>query len=368
MSGAGAVPSVGIVGLGVISGAYLETLVGSPLVRIAAVSDLDAERARTAAERIPGAAAVTPDELYADTGIDAVLNLTIPAAHAAVAAAAMASGKDVYGEKPLAADLAAGTDMIAAATRTGRRIGSAPDTVLGTGIQTARAAVEAGMIGRPVSATATWVSPGHEHWHPHPDFYYLPGGGPVLDMGPYYVTSLVHLLGPVAWVQGASSRSRSTRVIGTGPRAGETIPVEVDTHVTGVLGHVGGALSTVTFSFDAVGTLAAPIEVHGEDGVLAVPDPNTFDGAVRHRLRSPFDGEWTELPVSAGYEDGGRGVGLIDFLSGEGRASGELALHVLEIMTALAAPSGSRQAIRTTAAVPSLVPLTPRSAWKHGRS
>lgn len=355
---------IGIVGLGVISQAYLDTLSGAAGVEITAVADLDPARTTAVAETIPGALALTPSELYAHADVDTVLNLTIPAAHEEVALAALAGGKDVYGEKPLAATLDAARRVVAAADRAGRRVGGAPDTVLGTGVQTARAAVEAGMIGTPVSATATWLSRGHEAWHPHPDFYYREGGGPLLDMGPYYLTALVHLLGPVTWVQGASSRARERRIIESGPRAGEHIPVDVDTHVTGVLGHRGGAMSTVTFSFDAPSTRAEPIEVHGVEGMLVLPDPNHFSGTVlRRNARST---EVIELPVSAGYEAASRGVGLIDFVTGPGRASGEVALHVLEIMTALleSAGRGARVPVTSTAIVPQLVPLTPLAAWR----
>ncbi|KAA9107900.1 Gfo/Idh/MocA family protein [Microbacterium rhizomatis] len=355
---------IGIVGLGVISSQYLSTLAAHPDVRIVAAADLDAARAASVADGIPGCRALTLADLVADPRVQTVINLTIPSAHGEVALAALAQGKNVYGEKPLAATFAEARSVTDAAGTAW--IGCAPDTVLGTGIQTARAAVDAGWIGRPVAATATWVSAGHEAWHPHPDFYYRTGGGPLLDMGPYYLTSLVQMLGPVVRVTGASSRLRDTRVIGSGPRAGEVIPVEVDTHVTGVLEHAGGALSTVTFSFDAVGTTAAPIEVHGESGTLSVPDPNMFDGDVR--LRKHGEQEWSTLAPSAGYERAGRGIGVIDFLrDGEGRASGGVALHVLEIMTALLASAreGGRLSLGTTAERPSLVPLTSFEDWNR---
>lgn len=365
MSGQGIGIGIGIVGLGVISRAYLDTLVGADGARIVAVADRDPERARAVADELPGVRGLTPAELYADPDVDTVLNLTVPSAHHEVAVAALAAGKHVFGEKPLAATFAEATDVMERARAAGRAIGGAPDTVLGTGIQTARAVVEAGVIGRPVSATATWLSRGHEAWHPKPDFYYQPGGGPLLDMGPYYLTSLVHLLGPVAAVQGASSRARDTRVIGSGPRAGEEIPVEVDTHVTGVLHHVGGALSTVTFSFDAVASRAEPLEVHGVEGMLVLPDPNHFSGDVRLRAA---DGTTDERLIAprAGYVDAARGVGLLDFVAGHRRASGEIALHVLEIMTSLLESSrrGARVAIASAPAVPPLVPLTPRAQWR----
>lgn len=357
---------IGIVGLGVIARQYLDTLVGVPGVRIVGVADLDRARSEAAAAET-GARAMSVAELVADPAVHTVLNLTIPAAHAEVALAAIAHGKDVYGEKPLAATLAEAQRIIAAASAAGTRVGSAPDTVLGTGIQTARAAVDTGLVGRPVAASATWVAPGHERWHPHPDFYYRPGGGPLLDMGPYYVSSLLQLLGPVSSVAGAASRARAERTIGTGPRAGETIGVDVDTHVTGVLEHVSGALSTLTMSFDAVRTTAAPLEVHGESGSLALPDPNRFDGETR--LFALDDEQWRVLPVSAGYADAGRGVGLLDFIRaepGSGRASGELALHALEIMEALLASAhdGRRHSIASTFERPHLVPLTAASEWR----
>lgn len=352
---------VGVVGLGVISSQYLDTLEGHPDLRITAVADLVPERAAAVAARLPGCRALTVPDLLADHDVDTVLNLTIPAAHAEVALAALAQGKNVYGEKPLAATFEDARAIMQA--RGDAWVGGAPDTVLGTGIQTARALIDSGDVGRPVGAVATWVAPGHERWHPDPDFYYRPGGGPLLDMGPYYLTSLVHLLGPVVQVSGASSRARDTRTIAAGPRAGEVIPVEIDTHVTGLLTHASGALSTVVLSFDAVASQAPPIEVHAEGGTVQVPDPNQFDGVVRvQRLGRQ---EWAEVPTSAGYEGAGRGAGLVDLVRGEGRADGAMALHVLEVMTALAASAGEGRAVPVTTTVerPSLVPLTPRTVW-----
>lgn len=356
---------IGIVGLGVISAQYLATLGAHPGVRIAATADLDPARAGAVADRFDGCRALTLDRLVADPDVQTVLNLTIPAAHEEVALAALAHGKNVFGEKPLAPGVPAARGILEAAGSAW--VGCAPDTVLGTGIQTARAAVDAGKIGRPVAAVATWVSSGHESWHPNPDFYYREGGGPLLDMGPYYLTSLFHLLGPVARVTGASSRPRSVRTIGSGPRAGEEIPVEVDTHVTGVLEHAGGAVSTVTFSFDAPASEAAPIEVHGETGSLSLPDPNHFAGEVR--LRRAGEDRWIPVETSAGYENGGRGIGVLDFVSGRGtRADGAIALHVLEIMTSLleSARIGRRIELATTAERPPLVPLTREQEWRLG--
>ncbi|MCP2267016.1 Gfo/Idh/MocA family protein [Promicromonospora thailandica] len=351
---------VGIVGTGAISGQYLTTFERLEGVRLVAVADLDAARSAAVAAA-QGVRALTVDELLTDPEVDLVLNLTVPAAHADVALRAIAAGKSVYGEKPLAANLADARAVLDAARAAGVRVGCAPDTVLGTGVQTARRAIDDGLVGTPVAATATMVTPGHERWHPDPDFYYQPGGGPLLDMGPYYVTALVTLLGPVVSVIGAASHTRDTRTIGSGPRAGQTVPVAVDTHVTGVLRHASGALSTLVMSFDAVATRASNIEVHGQSGSLVVPDPNQFDGEVHlHEL----GGDWRVLEPSAGYRDAGRGFGVADLAAtpdGEQpRASGELAYHVLDVMTSLltAATTDTTTPVRSTAQLPPPVPLT----------
>lgn len=350
---------VGIVGLGHISRQYLGTLARHPEVRIVAVADLDASRAAAVAAELPQARALTVEELLDRPDVQTVLNLTIPVAHAEIALAAIAHGKDVYGEKPLAATFGQARTIIDRAAAAGRTVGCAPDTVLGTGTQTARAAIDGGLIGRPLAASAVMVAPGHERWHPNPDFYYTEGGGPLLDMGPYYLSALVQLLGPIRSVIGAASRLRGERVIGSGPRAGERIPVEVDSHVSGVLEHVSGVLTTITTSFDGVHTTAAPIEVHGETGTLAVPDPNYFDGEVR--VFALGAGEWRVLETSAGYPAGSRGIGLLDQIAANGRpprAGGGLALHVLEAMTALlrSAAEGRRVELTTTAERPAPVP------------
>jgi predicted dehydrogenase len=359
----GSTHGVGIIGLGVISRQYLDTLVGSDRLDVVAVADLDAARAADVAGRIEGAAARTVDDLLADDAVDTVLNLTIPAAHADIALRAIAAGKHVYGEKPLALNLDEAHDVMTAAAAAGVRVSSAPDTVLGTGVQTARSLVDAGAIGRPVAASATWVSAGHERWHPAPDFYYLPGGGPLFDMGPYYLTSLVQLLGPVAAVTGSASRTRALRTIATGPRAGEQVPVEVDTHVTGILEHVDGAVSTIVTSFDGAGSAAPPIEIHGEAGSLRVPDPNFFDGDVLRRAAGSPD--WEQVDVAAGYADAGRGVGLLDAAAGGDRASGDMGLHVLEIMAGVlrSAREHTRVTVSSRPPRPSLVPLTGRGEW-----
>lgn len=350
---------VGIIGCGQIAAQYLDTFARLDSVALIALADLIPERATDLAAQVPGARALSIDELLADPDVQFVLNLTIPAAHAEVTMRALAAGKEVYTEKPLTPERESASAVLAASRLAGLWVGCAPDTVLGTGVQTARAAIDDGVIGRPIAATATMVTPGHERWHPNPDFYYLPGGGPLLDMGPYYVTALVHLLGPIVSVIGSASRMRDERTIGTGSRAGHNVPVQIDTHVSGVLRHASGALSTIVMSFDAVATHSSNIEVHGERGTVAVPDPNHFDGQVSlHALGG--DG-WIGLPPSAGYVDAGRGIGIHDrVVSDTPRASAELGFHVLDVMQSLlqSAAEGHAVAIESTCERPVAVPLT----------
>jgi predicted dehydrogenase len=357
---------VGIIGCGAIIAQYLANFRRLDQIELVAVADLDPARAQAVADDHDGVRALSVDGLLAADDVDLVLNLTIPAAHAGVALKAIAAGKNVYGEKPLAATAAEARQVLEAAREAGVVVGCAPDTVLGTGIQTARKAIDDGLIGAPISATATMVTPGHERWHPNPDFYYQPGGGPLLDMGPYYVSALVTLLGPVVSVVGAASHTRSERTIGSGPRAGETVPVAVDSHVTGVLVHASGALSTLLMSFDAVQSKSPNIEIHGERGSLAVPDPNHFDGDVQVFALGADD--WQTLPVSAGYVDSGRGFGIADLAAtapgSEPRAGGQLAYHVLEVMESMlaSARTGSAVQINSTTDRPEPVELTTLAA------
>ena len=358
----GSTHRVGIVGLGVISKTYLDNLERADDVEITAVADLDQSRAEAVAARYPSAKVMTVAELMASDSVDAVLNLTIPAAHAEVSLAAVRAGKSVFSEKPLAAELSDARLLLAEADRSGVKVGCAPDTVLGTGVQTARQLIESNEIGMPIAATAVMATPGHELWHPNPDFYYTPGGGPLLDMGPYYVSALVHLLGTVRSVVGMSSAMRDHRLIGSGPRQGETIPVKVASHVTGVLEHESGALSTIIMSFDSAATMAPPIEVHGALGSLSVPDPNHFHGLNQVKLIG--DSAWTELQPCAGFQDGDRGVGLLNLLRAESNssllASGELALHVLEVMLRLleSTESGVRTDVESRVNLAPSVPLS----------
>ncbi|MEZ5865877.1 MAG: Gfo/Idh/MocA family oxidoreductase [Geminicoccaceae bacterium] len=271
-----------------------------------------------------------------------MLNLTTPAAHVPVGLAAIAAGKHVYSEKPLAVSVAEARRLVEAAAAAGLRIGCAPDTFLGGSHQTARALLDAGRIGEPFAGTAFLMLAGHERWHPNPDFYYArAGGGPVLDMAPYYVTDLVQLLGPVAQVAASGTVCRSPRTIGKGPRAGETVAVDCTTHIAGTLGFVSGAIVQVAMSFEVRGHRHTPIEIYGSRGSMLVPDPNRFDGTVEAGARQRRTGRVAEDADHArlrrrqsphhrprrhgGGDPGGR----------PHRASGELAFHVLEVMEGL---------------------------------
>ncbi len=346
---------VGIVGMGQISGQYLETLPRLANLELTAVADLDPART------VPGVRALTPAALCAADDVDIVLNLTIPAAHHEIALAAIASGKSVYTEKPLASTTTQAREILDAAAAAGVAVGCAPDTVLGTGIQTARAVLDAGEIGRPIAATAFMTTPGHERWHPAPEFYYQPGGGPLLDMGPYYLTALVTLLGPVRRVVGMSATPRATRTT----VAGKAFPVEVATHVTGVLEHESGALSTVLMSFDVWAADLPRIEVYGTGGSLSVPDPNSFHGQVR--VLRAGDESWADAQEAGGYPNAARGYGLADLAraistGGKARASGDLAFHVLDVMESLltAAARGTSVDVASTVDRPAPVPFGAR--------
>jgi predicted dehydrogenase len=345
---------IGVIGVGVISAQYFAAFATLPNLRLVAVADLDEARAaEVAAEQ--GVESRSVDALLASPDIDAVLNLTIPAVHVEVGTRILESGKHVYAEKPLALRPEDAAPMLELAAERGLRVGSAPDTVLGTGIQTARRLIDDGAIGQVLTADAHWSAPGHERWHPNPFFYYQPGGGPLLDMGPYYLTALVTMLGPVVRVSGVSIRSPRERTVGTGPRAGEAVPVAVDTGVSGIIEHASGAVSRVSFSFDTWATRIPLFEVHGTEGTIAVPDPNNFDHPVS--AWTTASGEWQDVPANAGYVGAGRGYGLADMARAietdrPHRASGELAQHVLEIMDAIPRSSAEHSVITLTTTVP----------------
>lgn len=342
---------IGIIGCGNISSAYLKAMAAFPILDIRGVADLNAALAEQRAAEF-GLQARSVEDLMQDPAIEIIVNLTVPKAHVAVALQALAAGKHTYSEKPLGINFAEGQKLAETAKAKGLRIGAAPDTFLGGSHQTAREMIDAGVLGTPVGGTATFMCPGHERWHPNPDFYYEVGGGPMLDMGPYYITDLVNLLGPVSRVAGFAIAPRRERLITSQPRNGETIPVHVATHVAGVMAFDCGAVVQIGMSFDVAGHKHVPLEIYGTDGTLIVPDPNHFGGQIDYLKKGgSFEPQETTRP----YADGNyRSIGVADMAHAlrsnrPHRANGDLALHVLEVMEAFqrAADSGTTIDIKT---------------------
>jgi predicted dehydrogenase len=351
---------IGIIGCGNISAAYLKAARRFPLLDVKAVADLNpaAAEARGAEFGIP---AKSVDALLADPSVEIIVNLTVPLAHVEVDLKAIAAGKHVHSEKPLAIDTAEAKPLLDAAKAKGLRVGCAPDTFLGGAHQTCRKLIDDGAIGQPLAGTAFFMCPGHERWHPSPAFYYLRGGGPVLDMAPYYVTDLVNLLGPVAQVSAITSRARATRTITSQPLAGTKIPVEVATHAAATLAFVSGPVVTMVMSFDVPRHRHKPIELYGSEGAMAVPDPNWFGGQIEIGTAA---GDWRAVITEHAYANGNfRIIGVADMAHAirknrPHRASGALAYHVLEVMEAVQRSSdeGRHIAIESRPERPAMLP------------
>lgn len=328
---------VGLIGCGAISNAYFKGLAPfSGLARITACADIDDEKARRKAAEHGVAKALSVRDLLADPDIDLVLNLTIPKAHAPVNLSALKAGKHAYCEKPFALNVREGLAVLREAKRRGLSLGCAPDTVLGGGIQTCRRLIDDGAIGRPVAATANMLCHGHETWHPSPEFYYKAGGGPLFDMGPYYLTSLVTMLGPVKSVSALAKAAHRERLITSQPLYGKKIRVDVPTHLCGVLEFAKGVIGTVTMSFDVWKSRMPLLEVYGTEGTILCPDPNTFGGEVL--LWRAHAKEWESVPLSHS-DQMGRGAGIADLADAlmgrrQNRMNGDLGLHVVEVMEA----------------------------------
>ncbi|MEU3166509.1 Gfo/Idh/MocA family oxidoreductase [Streptosporangium sp. NPDC006930] len=349
---------VAIVGCGNISHQYLGNLTSFPGVRVVACADLDLARAEEVAARYGVPVATSPQEAISHPDVELVVNLTIPAAHAEVALAAVLAGRHVYNEKPFTVDRESGARLVEAATAAGVLLGSAPDTFLGAGLQTAARLVSEGAIGTPLTALTLFQTPGPEVWHPNPEFFFQPGAGPLFDMGPYYLTTLVTLFGPVARVAAVSRRARDERVVGSGPKAGTRVPVAVPTHTTALLEFAAGQAATLVFSFDSPLGRTGFVEITGTEATMEVPDPNTFGGEVR--LRRAADEEWTPVPIKG--TEAGRGLGVLDMAQAirEGRphrTTGELGLHVLDTMIAIAESAERGEFVEVGSTCPVPVPL-----------
>lgn len=329
--------TVGVIGCGDISGIYLENCKKLGNVEVVACSDLNLERAKAAAEKYGVRKSCPVDELLQDHQIEIVLNLTVPKAHATVSLQALDAGKHVYSEKPLSTTRNEAKAMLDAAQAKSLLVGCAPDTFLGGGLQTARELIDSGAIGRPVSAVAFMVSHGWESWHPNPFFYYEEGGGPTLDMGPYYLTALVSMLGPVKRVGGMCSRAFEERSITSEPFKGRKAAVEVTTHDAGLLEFASGAIGTLIMSFDVWRSDLPRLEIHGTEGSLSLPDPNTFGGPLQI---SRAGADWEEVPITKPFTENSRGLGLSDLAGAidearHPKASGQLAFHVLDVMQSI---------------------------------
>jgi predicted dehydrogenase len=353
---------VGIIGCGNISPIYLQSGSKFDILDIVAVSDKIMGRAESRAAEYGVPRACTVKELLADPEIQVVVNITTPDAHGEVGLQVLEAGKSVYNEKPLAITREDGKQMVALAQEKGVRIGGAPDTFLGAGLQTCRKLIDDGWIGEPVAATAFLMGHGHESWHPDPEFYYKVGGGPMFDMGPYYLTALVSLVGPVRRVTGSARITFPERTITSQPKYGTKIEVEVPTHIAGVLDFANGAVGTIVTSFDVWGGQLPRIEIYGTEGTLSVPDPNTFGGPVS--IRAARSQEWRDVPLAYGYAENSRGLGVADMahalLSGrKHRANGELTYHVLDIMHAVhdASRENRHVELESTCERPAIFPL-----------
>jgi predicted dehydrogenase len=356
------VARVGLVGCGMVAHRYVEGAAAFDTFDVVACADLDHASAHAFAQQ-HGLRQQSVDELLSDPAVDVVLNLTPPGAHATVSSAALAAGKHVYTEKPLATSLADGAALVAEADRRGVRIGCAPDTFLGSAYEMGRQLVAGGDIGVPLGATATILLGGPDAWHPNADDFFRAGGGPMLDLGPYYLTAIVALLGLFAEAMGFSSTIAPTRTLGSGPRAGEEFSVDVPTHVASVLRLESGAIATLTVSFEARDQYVSGLVVHGSEGSLELPDANGFGGEVRVRRGRA---EWSPVPYPSRGDQETRGIGLHEMLQAvrAGRphqASGELALHVLAAALAVLSSAAERRAVPVS--VPSAgVPAASKAA------
>lgn len=357
---------VGIIGCGNISGIYFQAGKTFDAIEIVGCADLIHDRAKASANEHGCKAYKTVDELLADPDIEIVMNLTIPIAHAEIAFKAIEAGKSVHNEKPLAITRADGKKMLEMAKAKGVRVGCAPDTFMGGGIQTCIKLIDDGWIGEPIGATAFMTCHGHEGWHPDPEFYYKVGGGPMFDMGPYYLTALVALMGPMKRVTGSTRVTFPERTIGSEPKRGTKIKVDVPTHIAGVMDFANGAIGTIIQSFDVWAAHLPCIEIFGTEGTLSVPDPNGFGGPVS--VCRP-GGSWTEMPLTHGYQENSRGIGIADMAYGlrsgrPHRASGDLAYHVLDVMHAFhdASDQGKHIMLESTCKRPAPLPM----GLRHG--
>ena len=355
--------NVGIVGAGNISEIYLKNLTTVfDNVSVVGVADLLVERAKDRADKF-GVGAYSVEEILQHPDVEVIVNLTIPAAHAQVALEAIANGKSAYNEKPLAINREDGRKLLTEAAAKGVLVGSAPDTFLGGGLQSARKYLDDGLIGTPVAVSAQMLGHGMETWHPDPYFFFQPGAGPLLDVGVYYVQALASILGPMKRVSALASVSFPERVVLSGPKEGERIPVNTPTHIMSAIEFESGIVGNLGASFDVYETNHSTLVIYGTEGTLKLPDPNTFGGPIS--ILEPGAKDWKELPLTYGYTENSRGLGVWDManslLTGEkARASGELGYHVLDIMASVleSAETSQSVAVESTVERPALLPAS----------
>ncbi len=370
---------VGLIGCGRISDIYLQTLAGVPGIEVVSCSSLDINESHAKAAKYGIARACSVEEVIEDKNIDCILNLTVPTAHADITRRALNAGKHVYAEKPFVTELRDGQELLKLSKARGLKLGNAPDTFLGCRWQTVRRLIDDGAIGRPTGVMAHVGTHGTERHHPNPDFYYGKGGGPLLDLGPYYLTAMVFCMGPITRVAGMGNRAFNRRQIENGPRLGEWMNVEVDTHSLSLLEFSCGVIGSMTISFDVWDSEAPRFEIYGEEGVITIPDPNPVHGAnifhgpiwlrTRETTRWPHQppprgrDEWEIIESNHGINRDSRGIGLMDLAIAvrDGRpvrASGELAYHVFEVMDAInrATLEGKYQKIKSTCLRPEPLP------------
>lgn len=355
---------IAMIGVGSISGIYLENITNTfKEIELIGVCDLIRDRAEKAKEKyqIPKIYDTMYDA-FNDPDVDIVLNLTRPSEHFEVSKHALLAGKHVYSEKPLAACLDDGKALVALAQEQQLYLGGAPDTFLGAGIQTCRKLIDDGFIGTPIGSAAFMICHGHETWHPDPAFYYGFGGGPMMDMGPYYLTALVNLMGGFKEVMSASCTTFKERVITSEPLAGTVMNVTCPTHIAGTIRYQSGAIGTILTSFDVYYPTQARLEIYGTAGTLIVPDPNTFEGPVK--LLRPEDGELKEMPLLFPYKENSRALGLADMakavqLARPARCDYQQTLHVLEAMANFEQSSQTNAWVPMTSVYEKRPPLVP---------
>jgi predicted dehydrogenase len=340
-----------IIGCGNISSIYLQNCPTWEILDVVACADLDFQRAASQAAKFHIPRAVSVDEVLADPDLELILNLTIPAAHSTVGLAALRAGKSVYNEKPLAISREDAQLMLEEARARGLRVGCAPDTFLGGGLQTCRQLIDAGAIGQPVAAMAYMLTRGPDHWHPDPAFLFKVGAGPLFDMGPYYLTALIAMFGPIRRVTGSARITFPERTIRSEPKRGTMIDVETPTHIASVLDFASGPIATLVTSFDVWEQYLPSMTIYGADGTLSVPDPNTFGGPVRLRQTGAEEGR--DVSLTYGHIENSRGIGVADLAyairTGRAqRAHGDMALHVLDVMHAILEASAAGRHVELT--------------------